>query len=134
MSIPKVPHDVPVANAIKHPTINIIAGRKQSSATPLPSGEPDDNDKAFWTKSFAPIISVVPLRVHANERISMAGTIALNPSGIASMHLLKLSTPLNTYNNIVMMSPNKLPIASPTEASLFEKASTNPVPLKNPPV
>ena len=127
MSIPNVPHDVPVANAIRQPTMNITAGKRLNRL-------PDADSIAFCTKSFAPIISVVPLRVHANVRINIAGTIALKPSGIASMHLLKSSTPLITYNKIVISRPNKLPIASPTEASLFENASTNPVPLKNPPV
>jgi hypothetical protein len=35
---------------------------------------------------------------------------------------------------IVKISANILPIARPTEASLAENASTNPVPAKNPPV
>ena len=127
ISIPNVPHDVPVANAMRHPTINITAGRKLNRL-------PDADVIAVCTKSFAPIISVVPLSVHANVRISIAGTIALKPSGIASIHLPKSRTPLITYRRIVISSPNKLPIASPTDASLFEKASTKLTPLKNPPV
>ena len=125
--IPKVPHEVPVAKAIRQPTINITAGRKFIKL-------PETDFMATDTNSFAPRISVIPFNVHANVRIRIAGTIDLNPSGIQSMQLLKSSTFLTQYKNIVTTSAKKLPSASPTDASLCEKAVIKSSPEKNPPV
>ena len=77
MRIPNVPHDVPVAKAKKTPIINTIAGSRLSHI-------PDTFLTRSATYSLAPRLSVIDLSVHANVRISIAGTIALNPSG---MHL-----------------------------------------------
>ena len=43
-------------------------------------------------KTFAPSESVIVFSVHAQQRIMIAGTIALKPSGNASMQSRKLIT------------------------------------------
>ena len=79
--IPNVPHDVPVANASPHPTTNITAGRNIAKPSAL-----------FFiitsTNSAAPKLLVMFFNVHANVKIRIAGTIALNPSGRQSIHSL----------------------------------------------
>ena len=125
--IPKVPHDVPVANARKHATRKMIAGSRFISPCALVSIIPATN-------SFAPRLSVIAFRVHAKVRIRIAGTIALNPSGMQDIQSLKLNTFLTTYRMIVMINPKKLPNTRPTEASLLENASTKPTSSKKPPV
>jgi hypothetical protein len=85
IKIPKVPHDVPVANARKQPTRKMIAGSRFTS--------PSDADSIIpATYSAAPRLSVIAFSVHANVRISIAGTMALNPSGTHAMDSLNLST------------------------------------------
>ena len=86
--IPNVPHDVPVANARKHPTRKIIAGRKFNNP-------PAPDCITLATYSAAPRLSVIAFNVHANVRIRIAGTIALNPSGTHSIDSRNLSTFLN---------------------------------------
>ena len=76
--IPKVPQEVPVAKARKHPIRNTIAGRKFIR---LPAAD----SVAICTKSAAPRLSVIAFKVQAKVRIRIAGTIALNPSGIHSI-------------------------------------------------
>ena len=44
------------------------------------------------TYSFAPRLSVIAFKVHAKVRIRIAGTIALNPSGIHAMDSENFST------------------------------------------
>ena len=83
--IPNVPQEVPVANARKQATTKIIAGSIILSPAAEPSTRPATN-------SFAPRLSVIALSVHANVKIKIAGTIALNPSGTQSMLALKEST------------------------------------------
>ena len=83
--IPKVPHEVPVANARKHPTKKIIAGNRLTSP-------PAAFCIPFATNSAAPRLSVIAFKVHANVRIRIAGTIALNPSGTQDMESLKDNT------------------------------------------
>ncbi len=83
--IPKVPQEVPVAKARKHPTTKIIAGRKFINAPALDSTSPA-------TYRSAPRLSVIAFSVHAKVRIRIAGTMARNPSGIQSIHSLKEST------------------------------------------
>ncbi len=85
ISIPNVPQEVPVANARKAPTINTIAGSRPISGPYMPPTMPE-------TYSFAPRLSVIALRVHANVSMRIAGTIALNPSGIELQHSVNLST------------------------------------------
>ena len=125
--IPNVPHEVPVANARKHATKKITAGNNE-----IKSPATDFIDIA--TNSFAPRESVIDFKVHAIVRIKMAGTIALKPSTKQSMQFLNGRTLLITYKRIVITKPKKLPIARPTEASLFENAVIKSFPLKNPPV
>ena len=125
--IPNVPHEVPVANARKHATKKITAGNNE-----IKSPATDFIDIA--TNSFAPRESVIDFKVHAIVKIKIAGTIALNPSTKQSMQFLNGRTLLITYKTIVITSPKKLPIASPTDASLFENAVIKSFPLKNPPV
>ena len=76
--IPKVPQEVPVAKARKHPIRNTIAGRKFIR---LPAAD----SVAISTKSAAPKLSVIAFKVQAKVRIRIAGTIALKPSGIHSI-------------------------------------------------
>ena len=85
IKIPNVPHEVPVANARKHPTRNIIAGRRFNN--PLAAEFMIDA-----TYSAAPRLSVIDFSVQANVRIRIAGTIALNPSGIQAIESEKRRT------------------------------------------
>ena len=82
-SIPKVPQEVPVAKDIPAATINTIAGKNIVAVLSW---------KIPLTNSPAPRRLVSPLRVQAKVRMSMAGTMALNPLGRHSMHSLKEST------------------------------------------
>lgn len=83
INIPNVPHEVPVANARNDAITKIIAGKKfiKDDALPLTT---------LATKSFAPRESVMFFNVQARQRISIAGTIALNPSGIQLMQSVNL--------------------------------------------
>ena len=83
--MPKVPQEVPVAKARKHPTTKIIAGRKFNR-------EPALTFTRLATYTSAPRLSVIAFRVHAKVRIIIAGTIALNPSGIHPIQSLKVIT------------------------------------------
>ena len=85
ISIPNVPQEVPVANARKHPTRKIIAGRRFISP-------PAAEFITEATNGAAPRLSVIAFRVHANVRIRIAGTIALNPSGIQAIESEKRRT------------------------------------------
>ena len=82
--IPNVPHDVPVENARQTATTNIIAG----SSICIPAAE---CSIIAATNCFAPSTSVIAFNDHANVRISIAGTIALNPAGKHSIHSVNLS-------------------------------------------
>ena len=83
--MPNVPQLVPVENARMTATTKMIAGRKfcRPAAGPLMMSE---------MKTFAPSESVIVFSVHAQQRIMIAGTIALKPSGNASMQSRKLIT------------------------------------------
>ena len=83
--IPNVPHDVPVANPSKQAITNIIPGRKLMNEPALCSTK-------LATYGAAPRLSVIAFKDHANVRIKIGGTIALNPSGIHSMQSVKLKT------------------------------------------
>ena len=83
--IPNVPQLVPVANAISIATIKIITGRNNWKCSALP-------DITVSTKSVAPRSPVIALSDHANVRIMIAGTMAMNPFGILSIKLLNEST------------------------------------------
>ena len=81
MRMPKVPHEVPVENARTIAMTKMIAGRKfcRPAAGPLMICE---------MKTLAPSESVIAFRVHAEQRMRIAGTIALKPSGSESMQSL----------------------------------------------
>ena len=115
--IPNVPHDVPVANESPTPIRNTTAGKSGRNALALRR-----TNSAI--SIFAPSPSVIVLSVHAQQRIIIAGTIALNPSGIESIHSLKLSVLLNRKYITEKISPANEPITNPTDASAFENAST----------
>ena len=72
--MPKVPQLVPVAKASRQPTANTITGRNICS--------PEAVRTKSRTKYFAPRESVIPFRDQAKVRMRMAGTMALNPSGM----------------------------------------------------
>lgn len=74
MSIPKVPQEVPVAKERPTAIRNIMAG----SIILNPPAEPS---MSWETNTFAPKESVMVLRVQAQQRMRIAGTIALKPSG-----------------------------------------------------
>ena len=78
---------VNVANARKTATRKRIAGKKYASLPAVASTRPSTNTSA-------PRLFVIALSVHANVRIRIAGTIALKPSGIASIQSLKERTRL----------------------------------------
>ena len=71
--IPNVPHDVPVAKEIPTAIRKITAGRRLINAPAVPL-------TIHSMKLVALRLSVIALRVHAQTRIRIAGTIALNPS------------------------------------------------------
>ena len=83
--MPNVPQDVPVANARKHPTRKMMAGSRFTNPLAAESITPA-------TYFAAPRLSVMAFNVHANVRIRIAGTMALNPSGTQDMDSLNLST------------------------------------------
>ena len=47
---------------------------------------------SWETKTFAPRESVMVFKVQAQQRMRIAGTMALKPSGMDSMHCLKEMT------------------------------------------
>ena len=53
---------------------------------------PAEPSMSWETNTFAPRESVMVFRVHAQQRMRIAGTIALKPSGRDSMHCLKVIT------------------------------------------
>ena len=124
--IPNVPHDVPVANAITHPIRNTTAGSK---LTRLPASPPTNSS----TNSLLPRLSVIAFSVHASVRIMLAGIIALNPSGKQSMISLNEISLLPRNQATHTRIARSDPVERPTDASVLENDSTNPVPLKNPP-
>ena len=65
ISMPKVPHEVPVAKAKNAATMKMMAGKSCCSTAALLATTPD-------TYSAAPNESVMLFSVHANVRISMA--------------------------------------------------------------
>ena len=81
MRIPNVPHDVPVENARKQATTNMMAG-KNAPSVPAPF-------TMLATNSLAPRSEVIFLSAVANVRMRIAGTIAINPFGTASIDSLK---------------------------------------------
>ena len=83
ISIPKVPHEVPVENDRPTAIRKMIAGSSIWKPAALPSTR-------FEIYIFAPRESVIALRVHAQQRISIAETIALKPSGRDPISSLKL--------------------------------------------
>ena len=98
-------------------TMKMMAGKSCCSPAALLATTPD-------TYSAAPNESVMLFNVHANVRISMAGTIASKPL----MRLLMASVNANVLRDtkrmmVRMKEPNE-PMTSPTEALLAAKAST----------
>ncbi len=85
IKMPKVPQEVPVAKARKHPTRKMIAGRNFNKLAAL-------EDIIPATKAAAPRLSVIAFNVQARVRIRIAGTIALKPSGIHAIDSLNLRT------------------------------------------
>ena len=109
--------DAFVAKAKNAATMKMMAGKSCCSPAALLATTPD-------TYSAAPNESVMLFNVHANVRISMAGTIASKPL----MRLLMASVNANVLRDtkrmmVRMKEPNE-PMTSPTEALLAAKAST----------
>ena len=84
ISMPNVPHEVPVAKERPTATTNKIAGRRIFTAV-----ADSTIDETYVLASRSPVID---LSAHANVSISIAGTICLNPSGTASIQFLKVRT------------------------------------------
>ena len=84
ISMPNVPHDVPVAKASPIATTNSITGRSTLSAVALCTTPETNAPASRWF--------VIVLSVHAKVSISIAGTICLNPAAIESIHSLNFST------------------------------------------
>ena len=76
--MPKVPQDVPVANERPTAIRKMITGRNIRNPVAECSTSPA-------TYSFAPRLSVMDFRVHANVRIRIGETICLKPSGTHSI-------------------------------------------------
>jgi len=89
MRIPNVPHDVPVAKARRHAMMKITAGRSDVRLAEAPSTTAATNSRASRRE-------VIFLRLVANVRIRIAGTIALKPAGIHSIASLNVITLLAT--------------------------------------
>lgn len=83
--IPKVPHEVPVANERPHATKKIIAGKKLARPAAAES-------MSILTNSAAPKRPVMFLSAVAKVRINIAGTIAIKPLGTHSIASLKVIT------------------------------------------
>ena len=83
--IPKVPQEVPVANASPQPTRKIKAGSRFNR----PFAQPPIIEATY---SAAPKLSVIAFKVHAQVRIRIAGTMDLKPSGIQDIHSSKRMT------------------------------------------
>ena len=79
MRMPKVPHEVPVAKARPMAMRKMMQGRKFMKL-------PAELATTPATNFAAPRPSVIAFKDQAKDRISMAGTICLNPSGRHSMH------------------------------------------------
>ena len=123
ISMPKVPQDVPVEKERKQATKKIMAGKKFiRPAAELFIISP--------TYTFAPSNPVAFLRAVANVRIRMAGTIALNPVGIASIHPLKETLRRIIRYTIVITSAIKAPQGKPIVASVSPKAEIMFIPAK----
>ena len=117
ISMPNVPHDVPVANAKKAATMKIMAGKSCCSPAALLATIPD-------TYSAAPSESVILFSVHANVSMRMAGTMASNPFIRQLIASWKGSVLRDTNIMTVKMNENSEPMTSPTEALLLAKAFT----------
>ena len=119
MRMPKVPQLVPVENASTMAITKMIAGRKFQSpaAGPLMRSE---------MKILAPSESVMVLSAQAQQRIMIAGTIALKPSGKASMQsrneMTRRQRKKKTEKTIATIEPK----TRPTDASESENAWTKP--------
>ena len=80
--IPKVPQDVPEAKARNTAIRKMMAGRKFIRL-------PAELSTRAATYLAAPRLSVIAFKAQAKDRISMAGTICLKPSGRQSMQSAK---------------------------------------------
>ena len=77
----------------------------------------------------------MPLKVHANVKISVAGTILINPWTNPSTNSFEVTIFLSKYNNATKTTEKAAPIANPRIASQFANASPILIPpAKNPPV
>ena len=117
ISMPNVPHDVPVAKASKAATMNIIAGSSICNSVALLATTLD-------TYCAAPSESVMLFRVHARVRIKMAGTMASKP--LIKQLIASSNFRVWRVTNIVIVriSAASEPMTSPTEALLAANAST----------
>ena len=116
MRIPKVPQEVPVAKDKPTAIKKIMAGSIICNPLAEPSTSCD-------TKILAPKLSVIAFKVQAQVKIIMAGTMALKPSGMLSMHCLKVSTRRHKKYTTAKIMAIKEPYNKPTDASLLEKES-----------
>jgi len=121
MRIPNVPQDVPVENARKLATMNIIAGRNAPRLPAEPFIASSKNPAALSS----PV--VIFLSAVANVRIVIAGTIALNPLGMQFIASLKEITLLQSMYTIVTIRATREPRGRPTVASVLPNA-----PIKSP--
>ncbi len=76
----------------------------------------------------------MPLNVQAKVRMSMAGTMALNPSGKQSMHSLNVRTLRAIMYMIMIIRAREDPSDNPKEASQLAKAFIIFSPSSMPPV
>ena len=121
-----VPHDVPVANAMKHAMIMKIAG---NMFLRLPA-----SSNALLTNDEASRLLVMAQSVHAKIRMRIADTMLRNPWGSVSKSTGNAAA-LRTMKYAMIMSRATIdPIASPVDALALANASRIPAPLKNPPV
>ena len=122
--IPKVPQEVPVANAIRHATTKIMAGRKLCS-------DPA-SARAFCTNTSEERRPVIFLREVAIVRIIIAGTIAIKPFGKQAIASLKERSLLKTKYATITINAMSPPQGRPMVASVFEKAVMKSAPLEYP--
>ena len=125
ISIPKVPHEVPMEKLIRAAITKISTGRKPSGRDEF-STNPEINTPV-------PISCLhTPPSVQERINISIGGTIFPMPLTMQSMNSFGFISFLGIYRMPAVSSPANAPRDSPA-VGLYPIASEKPTPSKNPP-
>ena len=117
----KVPQEVPVAKPRNAAIMNTTAGRKLCRLSPKP-------ETMSATKSGAPRALVTSPMVQARQRIRMAGTICLKPSGRQSISSVNFMERRTIKKIIVKIRAIREPRGRAEKASVLAKALIRSVP------